>query len=748
MTPVHDFVAARRRAVRICLLAVALLASPDFLFQTAAALRSHSAAHRVSIVSAGTATAGAYAEAARGLEGRDGDRMRTIAALSLGMLVLAVALARHRARLRKAEQQARMAFVRQEMAMRGADLGYWEWNLKTGVIVRSQRILDRLGIEPSEISPMGMGILKFVHPEDAEALSSRIEAHRKGEAPNCDVEFRIRAKSGNWIWILNRGRIVEWDKDGSPLRMAGTHLDITEQKRSLEAAQENEERLRRLVENMPVMMDAFDANWTPVAWNSECERVTGYTADEIVGNPKTLELLYPDARYRERMLGELERRGYDFRDWEWEITCKNGEKRTILWHNISGRIPIPGWHSWAIGVDITRHKRAEEERRKLEAQIQQAQKLESLGVLAGGIAHDFNNLLVGILGNADLALSELSPLAPARENLKDIERAARRAAELCRQMLAYSGKGRFVIEAIDLSKLVAEMSHMLEVSISKKAVLKYNFAPNLPAIEGDPTQIRQIVMNLITNASDAIGDKSGAICISTGAMECDRAYLRETYLDEDLPEGVYVYCEVSDTGCGMDEATRLRLFEPFFTTKFTGRGLGLSAALGIVRGHRGAIKVYSEPGRGSTFKVLFPCIDRPASVEEDESSSEAAQWRGHGEVLLVDDEETVRAVGKRMLERMGFAVAAAADGREALALFKQRNGAFDCVLMDLMMPHMDGEEAFREMRRINPRVRVILSSGYNENEVTERFSGKGLAGFIQKPYRLESLRQILVRIGL
>ena len=408
--------------------------------------------------------------------------------------------------------------------------------------------------------------------------------------------------------------------------------------------------------------------------------------------------------------------------------------------------------------DITERLLHDEERLDLERQMQHAQKLESLGVLAGGIAHDFNNLLMAILGNADLALGELSPMSPARDNLREIESASRRAAELARQMLAYSGKGRFVVEPIALSELVQEIAHLLEVSISKKVALKYDFAENLPTFDGDVTQIRQIIMNLITNASEAIGDKSGLVALSTGAMDCDRAYLDSAStslgagMDEPLEEGVYAYLEVADTGCGMDHETMSKIFDPFFTTKFTGRGLGMSAVQGIVRGHRGAIMVYSEVGRGTTFKVLF----KARGVHEEELKvpagemdiPEDASKSFSGTVLVVDDEETVCTVGKQMLQRLGFDVLTAPDGREALKVFEANSQKISCVLLDLTMPHMDGEQAFRQMRHQNPEVRVILCSGYNEVDATQRFTGKGLAGFIQKPYNMKVLRAKLHEVLL
>jgi nitrogen-specific signal transduction histidine kinase/CheY-like chemotaxis protein len=395
--------------------------------------------------------------------------------------------------------------------------------------------------------------------------------------------------------------------------------------------------------------------------------------------------------------------------------------------------------------DITERKRAEEQRLLLERQVQHAQKLESLGVLAGGIAHDFNNLLMSILGNTDLALMDLSPVSPARPCIEEVDRAAMRAADLTRQMLAYSGKGRFVIEPININEVVEEMAHLLEVSISKKAVLNKRFSDNLPSIMADATQIRQVIMNLITNASEAVGSKSGIITITTGAMDCDGRYLEETYLDQDLNEGQYVYLEISDTGCGMDEATKSRIFDPFFSTKFTGRGLGLAAVLGIVRGHHGAVTVYSEPGRGTTFKILFPVVDSDP-IAQNGTNKTKDHWTASGLILLVDDEETIRSVGKRMLERIGFTVMVAVDGKEALRIFTQNADQIALVILDLTMPHMDGEECFRELRLIKPDVKVVMSSGYNEQEVTQRFVGKGLAAFLQKPYQATNLKDVLKKI--
>jgi len=394
--------------------------------------------------------------------------------------------------------------------------------------------------------------------------------------------------------------------------------------------------------------------------------------------------------------------------------------------NINGSIS-----KLSIFRDITDRKRTEDA-------LRNGQKLESLGVLAGGIAHDFNNLLVSILGNADIAMEELSPASPARQYLQDVISGAKRAADLAMQMLAYSGKGTFKLEPVDLTNIVEEITHLLEVSISKSCVIKYHLNHQLPAIMADSIQIQQVIMNLVINASEAIAGKSGVISLTTGAMDANTDYLKKTFKDSELPEGCYVYLEVSDTGCGMNAKTRAKIFDPFFTTKFTGRGLGLAAVMGIIRSHKGALQVYSEPGQGTTFKALFPCCDA-ALVIPKLKEKKPVEFTSYGIVLVADDEESVRSVAKRMLVKSGFTVITAKDGKTAIEKFKKQPDKIMLVILDMTMPNLNGEEAFREIRLIRPNARVILMSGYNESEATNRFAGKGLAGFIQKPFHKKDL---------
>jgi PAS domain S-box-containing protein len=380
----------------------------------------------------------------------------------------------------------------------------------------------------------------------------------------------------------------------------------------------------------------------------------------------------------------------------------------------------------AIRADITQRKEGEEA-------IRQSQKLESLGVLAGGIAHDFNNLLTTILGHCNLASMVLDPGSPAGPYLDQIEKASMRAADLTRQMLAYAGKGKVMIAHVNLNYLVQEMTELLSVSISKKAAIRLQLAPNLPEIMADPAQMQQLVMNLVTNASEALGpDEGGSITLRTGEQWLDSTYLSTLLPAIPIPPGRYVVMEVSDTGCGMSREVIDLIFDPFFTTKFTGRGLGLSALMGILRSHGGSIKVYSEPGQGTSMKLFLPAIETAGEESREPRIPEAGQLRGT--VLVVDDEPPARAVACALAGAMGLQVIEAGDGAEGLALFRQKGREVDLVLMDLTMPRMDGREAFLAMKAEDPSVPVVLTSGYNEQFAVGDLQGGELAGFLPKPY--------------
>ncbi len=554
--------------------------------------------------------------------------------------------------------------------------------------------------------------------------------------------------------IIGLGRVVEGRRsDGSafPMELAvsetpladrllftGIVRDITERKRQEGALLEAEARMRAIVSTAVDGIILIDETGTIEAFNPAAERIFGYQADEVLG--RNVSMLMPPvfAREHDQYLRNFVETGIaKIIGIGREVIGLNKDGSTFPMDlavsdtTVNGRRLFTG-----IVRDISDRKRAE-------AALREAQKLESLGVLAGGIAHDFNNLLVGILGHAGLALEELPAESPARHTIEQIELAGRRCAELSHQMLAYSGKGKFVVGEIDLSTLVREMSHLMRASVKKGVTIRYNLSPNLPRVTADATQVRQVVMNLVINASDAIGDVTGAINISTGVTHANRDYLSEAYLTPDLPPGDYVYLEVSDTGSGITPEARARIFDPFFTTKFTGRGLGLAVVLGIVRGHQGAIKVYSEPGHGSTFKFLLPAATGPDDAETDDERANAPAWSTNALVLVIDDDEVVRDVTTRLLQRWGITVITAENGRDGLDVFHQHERDISLVLLDLTMPQMDGEKTFNQIRATNTTTPIVMMSGYSTDDMTQRLGVSGVSGMIQKPYDVKKLKELI-----
>ncbi len=430
-----------------------------------------------------------------------------------------------------------------------------------------------------------------------------------------------------------------------------------------------------------------------------------------------------------------------------ELKRKDGSVSSVEAHVQSVQSNSPALT--LVMIDITERLEAQREKQLMDQRLQQAQKMESLGVLAGGVAHDFNNILMTILGNADLASYHLPDDARAQFNLQEIIRASKRAADLAKQMLAYSGKGAFVIQPVNLSAIVRDMSHLLEVTISKNALLRLNLDDHLPTVLADATQLRQVVMNLITNASEAHGEQSGFIDICTGAVELNQKDINSfshqipTAWLEDIQPGKFVYLGVKDSGCGMSAQTMERIFDPFFSTKFTGRGLGMSAVLGIVRGHHGLIRVESKPDEGSSFQVFLPeSLEKPETRFTRSDQPGAAPMQSK-RILVIDDERDVRIIAEEILTHLGHEVIAVDGGHAALEQLRDSDSGFDLVLLDLTMPNMDGLQTFKELHQLAPDLKVVLCSGYSKQEATRNFPSGGLHGFLQKPYGVRKIRDAL-----
>ena len=547
----------------------------------------------------------------------------------------------------------------------------------------------------------------------------------------CSVLFaqlvsRPIAKLSAYARSLQAGDLVSPVPTGGPAEVRMFSEVFAEMTRSLNASrqalEETTEQLRNILESIGDSFVAVDRAWQCIYANRHAASLIGLPQERLPGR-NLWHLISLSATARSELERGMEQRV--------PVHCEEFYEPLNAWFAIDAYPTAAGLAIFA--DDVT-------ERKRLNERLQQTHKLESLGVLAGGIAHDFNNLLTGIIGNASMALEDLAPGDPSRLSLQNVVTAGERAAVLTRQLLAYAGKGRFIIQPLDLSALVREIATLLESSMPRTVALDLRLSDSLPAIEGDAAQIQQLIMNLVINGAEAIGDRpAGSVTVITRLQVVDAAYIQQMLESTEVTPGMYVTLEVEDTGSGMDEETLSRMFDPFFTTKFAGRGLGLAAALGIVRGHKGALAVRSAPGEGSHFAVLFPpCPGKPV---QPRSVAAAKRSVGQGTILVVDDEEVVRETARSILERLGYDVIIAEDGSKGVELFRTLESQIDLVLIDLTMPVMSGEEALEQLKAIRPDVPVILASGYDQTEAMRRFTGKPLAGFIQKPFTAAHLAE-------
>lgn len=522
--------------------------------------------------------------------------------------------------------------------------------------------------------------------------------------------------------------------------LCGVSLDVTEAKRAASAIIESESRFQKLADSAPVLIWVSDSSGAINYFNKPWYEFVGR---EAYREGETWELdVHPEDVDRVRWifsdhLREGKRYQIDYRlrhhsgDWRWVLEV--GSPR------LSGDGEVVGMIGTC--VDVHDNRLAEQERRQMEEHYRVAQNLESLGVLAGGIAHDFNNLLMAILGNAEIARAECERGHPAEQALSDIITTARRAAELCRQMLTYAGRSKPAASAFELHELVREILQLLRVSIPRSVELKTDFNDAGNRVEADPVQIRQVVMNLVINASDAIGERPGRITIRTGITHLGVADLRGLHAAEQAQPGAFVRLEVLDTGCGMSPETMARIFEPFYTTKFTGRGLGLSAVLGTVKVHRGAFGVASVEGIGSTFTLFLPVTRSEAPDPVPQSDN--AQTRGNGLVLVIDDEDSVRTVTCRVVERMGFQTRGFASGDEAIAAFHEVEELARGCIIDLTMPGRDGIQTAQWIRSRRPDIPVILVSGHGSTEMQHHVEGMPRTAFLPKPYSIPEISKVI-----
>ena len=571
------------------------------------------------------------------------------------------------------------------------------------------------------------GFIKFARPERMVQRRPYLEAAMRGETAIFEMDESDEHEAPEIIKTI----YVPHMEDGQVVGRVSLGIDISELREVQRQLQESLELFQLVINNVPARIAYVDRSNTLIFVNERVNEHLGLTVEEAVGR-KTTEILAPD--YVDSVMPYALKAYKTRQNVVFDVPMKlhNGteiiERSYYFPHIIDDQVEA----LFMLHMDVTDIKRTE-------ASLKKSQKLESLGILAGGIAHDFNNLLVAMLGQNSLALAKIEEDHPARRHIVQSIVASERASTLTQQMLAYSGRGAFTIGALSLNELIAKNLKLFEVSIPKSVQLVTHLSAELPLIEADTAQMQQLIMNLIINAGQAIGENNGRITITTGikTYTAQDGEFWEITGDELVP-GRYVSVQIQDDGVGMDEATKNQIFDPFYTTKDAGTGLGLAAALGIIRGHKGGVHLYSELGVGTVFHLLFPALD---SVAETEPEPEAVQMEltlAHT-ILVVDDEEDIVLTVADMLELKGIHVLQATKGDAAVQLFAQRGDEISLVLLDLMMPGMNGEQVFHELRRMNPEVKVVLSSGYSEAEATRRFIGQGLADFIQKPYDFQTL---------
>ncbi len=753
---------------------------------------------------------------------------------------------------KRAQEALRQSEERWQFALEGAGDGVWDLNLKTGKVFRSPRWKEMLGYAEDEITDSSDEWTIHVHPDDREPSDRELDRHLKGESPVYVSEHRIRCKDGSYKWILDRGKVIQWDQDGTPLRVIGTQTDITERKRAEEALRQSEGRYRTIFEHTATANIIVDENHVIRLANSKFEKLVGYTKKELEGNMIWTSFVAEEdlRRMKNYHNQRCKKDGVVPDSYEFQCTARSGETRDLF----MSVTMIPGTNeSVASIIDITDRKKAEEalrqseerfrdmarlmpetvfetdergnitfanetafekfqytaedldkgltitvmvatedraratedigrvlageriglneylarrkdgttfpalvhataimkngrplgargflidisEKKILEEQFMRAQKMEAIGTMAGGIAHDFNNLLMGILGNISLMLLSTDKSHPFFDRLKNVEEYVRQGSELTKQFLGFARGGKYEVRPTQLGEFIQKSAEMFGRT-KKEIRIHQSVQEGLWIVEVDRNQMEQVMLNLFVNAWQAMPG-GGDLYLSTRNVNLDGS--------EVAPFGVgpgrYVQVSVTDTGIGMDEAVKSRIFEPFFTTKGKGRGtgLGLASVYGIMKNHKGFVTVESEMDAGSTFTLYLPASEKTVR-EERQICGEIR--KGQGTILLIDDEEIILGVGSEMLKKLGYAVITAAGGREGIEVYRDNRDSIDLVVLDMIMPDLNGRDTFDGLKEIRPDVNVLLSSGYSLNGQAREIMDKGCRGFIQKPFSLGELAE-------
>jgi PAS domain S-box-containing protein len=637
-------------------------------------------------------------------------------------------------------EELRESRTRLELALSGADLGYWDWQVQTGKMTFSRRWARMVGYAPEELEPHVRAYRQILHPDDEERVMEALRRHLEGVVPRFEAECRLRHRDGHYIWILSRGRVIEWDDNGKALRICGTHLDITGRK----LANQARDLLTTAVEQLGESLIITDAKGKIQYVNSAFERITGYSRAEVIGK---FPHLLPGAKLDEELFPKIIETVESGKIWQGMVDSQKKDG-TRFYENITVS-PVFNedgslTHQVASRHDLTDMLRLEEEKQRIELQYQQAQKLESIGRLAGGVAHDLNNLLGPIIGHAEMIMERTRPDEDRYDGLNVIIKSGFRARDVVRQLLAFSRKQSLSVRNIDLSAVVEGVQDLLQRTLLENIRIEFNLQKGL-TIKADTGQLEQILLNLAVNAQDAMPD-GGLLLVETAAVRLDGAHLEEMSGEFEVKKGHYAMLQVSDTGQGMDQHVLDHIFEPFFSTKDKnkGTGLGLAMVYGTVKQHKGYIWAYSEPGRGTSFKIYFPLLEE--AVEALPRESEAAPDTGEETVMVVEDDQSIRDLTVQILIRKGYQVLTADSATECIEIIEKHGGAVDLLLTDVIMPDMNGKELYARIAEKFPGLKVIYMSGYTNDIIAHQGVISEDVNFIQKPFSVRDVTAMIRRV--
>jgi len=612
-------------------------------------------------------------------------------------------------------------------ALTAAKSGIWDWDLFTNDVYFSDNYYRISGYEPGDFEPSYMAWRERVHPDELDETEAAITEYVQGVRKEFAVEFRFKCKDGTWMWILGQGKFYKFE-NGRPVRFIGTHTDITSIKMAEEELRNTKSYISNIINSMPSILLGVDRDGIINQWNLKAEKAFGVTSNDILG--KSLKEVIPNLASE---IGNIKKAITNK-----EVIFFNNENKIndkfIRYEEITIYPLIENSREGAVIRidDVTKQH-------ILTEQLKQSQKMDAIGQLAGGVAHDFNNMLGGIIGSAEMLETMIPETSESRMFIELITKSAHHAAELASKLLAFSRHKSVKSKSIDLTEVIDDVIGILKNTIDRRITISRDLQNTDNIVNGDYALLQSVFLNLGINSSQAI-ENAGEIVFRISQVDLGREYCEASIFD--LKEGPYIDVEVRDTGSGIPIEDQSKIFEPFFTTKEVGKGtgLGLSAAYGTVRQHKGAITVYSEVGRGTVFHVYLPVHrDQPAITE----TGAATILKGSGTILLVDDEEILRKTGSALLSSCGYRVLTASDGEEAVHTFRKNQDVIDLVILDLVMPRMNGKDCFMLLREIRPSLPIIISSGFSRGQDIDDLLKIGVSGFIEKPFSIGSLSRLV-----